>query len=306
MALHWIRGNAVALAPFLVAFFLIGYGASMGPATAQTPEADGAWVEMACNEFHSWPTVPDPNDPDDADLLGEWLGEEVANTTVEGLDSDVIAVSTTNAYPSYGVICSFTYESIGLLPMLVEASRVLPLEGLTECNTTEGLTLELSCSELTVRFTPDPDPECLDPGEQEDVLLVYHVEQPALQQGFMAFRAELSITECGGVIEDFTPTPEGEEPASTPTPQPSATVAGAQATAVPTATRTPTRTAEELGVRDLPSTGSGGVGGLIGFGAPEEQGNGGKLLMTTGVLLALFGSVVLAVRQTQKRLHDSE
>jgi hypothetical protein len=255
---HRATLNSLGAAFFIAAVVTLFASAAGGVRVGAATEA--VWTSVSCREFHTWPQLPQAEED-----FGEFLGKDVAATTVSGQGTDTLTVVSSGSYPSYGVICNVTYENDGVAPSLVDSVTLAAGSGLSSCALSSSqnggqTTKEMACAELTARFTTVLG-VMLAPNGSASGTLVYHTEQQAPEAAVLSFTVDLRLTR-----EDTpTPTPTGtpqnqvvQTPTSTaqPTETPrTSEVAGR----VSDPTKTPTPVSETQGVSNLPGTGAGGI-----------------------------------------------
>jgi hypothetical protein len=230
------------------------------PSVFAQGNAQGDWGDFACQEFHTWPELPEA----EVDF-GEYLGKDVAELQAVLSPADTtlhqeLIITVTGAYPSYGVICNveFTVGQIGGPEVELGTPVIDPVLGLTCDSVTSS---DAQCEELTVQLTAPEDGECFAPGSEHDTRLVFHVEQPALEGAQMRFTVSIPAFECDP--EDPEEPGDPEEPEEPEEPVFTSEVDETQ----------DGQTQEEspiAEVRALPSTGSGGL--LASDGARQVSG----------------------------------
>jgi hypothetical protein len=246
------------------------------PALGEFQEED-----IDCQEFHTWPNLPSALED-----FGEYLQTDVASVGAEVLpgadDDDALVVSVHGAYPSYGVQCSVPYEVHAATGNLVELQggvAFTPGNGLSGCAEIDvsGLGQGWGCNELTVLYFPPVSDSCISPGVFNDSL-VFHVEQPALQQATMDFQLTLMWLECDPGVD--------ETPAVRSNPVGGSTGPGtpAQLTSEVSPARDPVRAVARV------SPATTGDGGLLGQVGDTPRTGLGTLLALAGVILVLVGA----------------
>jgi hypothetical protein len=125
--------------------------------TVETGDLRVDWTAASCNEFWTWPRLPQST-PD----FGEYLGKDVGNTVVsigdpEDIHGDqVLVVTLNNTYPSYGVDCELHWSNTGSIPVNFSGFSIAAGDGgapLTGCVLEEfggGAVKQLTCNEVTI------------------------------------------------------------------------------------------------------------------------------------------------------------
>jgi hypothetical protein len=142
-----------------------------------TGEVDARWLGGVCNEFHTWPNLPQlPGD------YGEAEGKDVGSfeLSVNPDDDQLLDFQLTNVYPSYAIDCQVHFMVEGSIPVYLRGTDIIPGLNLTGCTVTGNQTRVMSCDQLTVRLVDGIGAQ-LHPGEEDASSLTVHVEQAAGQ-----------------------------------------------------------------------------------------------------------------------------
>jgi hypothetical protein len=299
---NWSRGSFLVFGPMIAAVALLGYGAGTGSLSitghAQTGTFDATWTSANCNEQST-----DLGVPNATPVAGEVLGKAVGSTTASAPPADVIQIASTNAYPGYGASCSLQYQNTGTLPIKVNASAVSAVSGLTGCTVSEAAVITLACNELTLTFTPDLNPNCIDAGQVENVSLVYRVEQKAPQAGTMAFNIVIPLVQCEGQNLIGSP-PSSSQPPGPPKLSGSFSQTGGVGVASSTNPQSQSQAqsapiSEVAGIQ-VAKVGDGGLLGKVGLQTPPDDSGSGKSILAAALLLAMSGVGIAGVRRAKR------
>jgi hypothetical protein len=164
--------------------------------TVETGRVDAKWLTAFCQEFHTWPDLPES-----IEGYGEAEGKLVGETTfnVDEVDDQVLHITLSNVYPSYAVDCSVKFRVEGTIPVYGRGTSIEEVsDNLHNCELEGDFTKILTCDELTVIFTDNIGSQ-IHPGVMGIGDLLIHVEQPAEQNTIYEFDVSICLAQWNEV-----------------------------------------------------------------------------------------------------------
>jgi hypothetical protein len=161
--------------------------------TATTGEVDARWTSMICNEFHTWPRLPQTQEDE-----GEFKGKNVGSYRylIDGNDDRIFHFRIDNGYPSYAVDCQVHFQVEGTVPIIVRGVSIAEVsDNLSNCELVNGQQITLTCDQLTVMFTTGYVGAQIHPDDTAAGSLTVHVEQPAKEGAEYEFEVKACVAQ---------------------------------------------------------------------------------------------------------------